>query len=105
MFEYMTVREMYEIVQAGVQMEMDQIEYVQLQGWIRTNRHNGQIGFIELNDGTYFKNCQLVYDSSLQNHVEVSKCLTGTALTVTGKFELTPNMKQPFEIHVKEDIR
>ncbi|MBR5795566.1 MAG: asparagine--tRNA ligase [Erysipelotrichaceae bacterium] len=102
MFEYMTVREMYEIVQAGVQMEMDQIEYVQLQGWIRTNRHNGQIGFIELNDGTYFKNCQLVYDSSLKNHVEVSKCLTGTALTVTGKFELTPNMKQPFEIHVKE---
>ena len=104
MFEYMTVREMYEIVQAGVQMEMDQIEYVQLQGWIRTNRHNGQIGFIELNDGTYFKNCQLVYDSSLYNHVEVSKCLTGTALTVTGKFELTPNMKQPFEIQVKEVV-
>jgi len=104
MFEYMTVRELYELVQAKVEMEIDGIEYVQLQGWIRTNRHNGQIGFIELNDGTYFRNCQLVYDSNLANIDEVSKCLTGTALTVVGKFKLTPEMKQPFEIEVKEVV-
>ena len=71
MFEYMTIREMYEIVQAGVQMEMDQIEYVQLQGWIRTNRCSGKLGFIELNDGTYFRNAQLVYKSELKNFDEV----------------------------------
>ena len=104
MFEYMTVRELYELVQAKVEMEIDGIEYVQLQGWIRTNRHNGQIGFIEFNDGTYFRNCQLVYDSNIANIDEVSKCLTGTALTVIGKFKLTPEMKQPFEIEAKEVV-
>ena len=104
MFEYMTVRELYESVQANVQMEIDGIEYVQLQGWIRTNRHNGQIGFIELNDGTYFRNCQLVYNSSLKNVDEVSRLLTGAALTVTGKFKLTPELKQPFEIEVTEIV-
>lgn len=104
MFEYMTVRELYEMVAADVDMEVDSIEYVQLQGWIRTNRHNGQIGFIELNDGTYFRNCQLVYDANLKNLQEVAKCLTGTAITAMGKFKLTPELKQPFEIEVKEIV-
>ena len=104
MFEYMTVRELYELVEANVRMELDAVEYVQLQGWIRTNRDNGSIGFIELNDGTYFRNCQIVYDASLTNRAEVSKYLTGTAVTVTGKFKLTPEMKQPFEIHATEVV-
>ena len=87
MFEYMTVREMYEIVQAGVQMEMDQIEYVQLQGWIRTNRHNGQIGFIELNDGTYFKNVQLVYNKGDESYDTCASLNTGDAVNAFGVFK------------------
>ncbi len=104
MFTFMTVRECYELVQEGTAIEKDQIEYVQLQGWIRTNRNNGSIGFIELNDGTYFKNCQIVYSSSLTNQDEVSKYLVGTAITVTGKFKLTPENKQPFEVEATEVI-
>ncbi len=104
MFTFMTVRECYELVQEGTTIEKDQIEYVQLQGWIRTNRNNGSIGFIELNDGTYFRNCQLVYTSSLPNQDEVSKYLVGTAITVTGKFKLTPENKQPFEVEVTEVV-
>ena len=102
MFEFMTIRELYEMVRSNDPMRMDGVEYVQLQGWIRTNRSNGQVAFIELNDGTYFKNCQLVYTHELANFDELSKCLTGTALTVTGKFVLTPEMKQPFELHLTE---
>ena len=60
MFEFMTIRELYELMHAS-RMEIDSIEYVQLQGWIRTNRCSGKLGFIELNDGTYFRNAQLVY--------------------------------------------
>ena len=67
MFEFMTVRELYEIVFSGSHVELDSIEYVQLQGWIRTNRCSGKLGFIELNDGTYFRNVQLVYDVDLKN--------------------------------------
>ena len=102
MLEFMTVRELYELVQAQNQMEMDSLEYVTLQGWVRTNRDNGSIGFIELNDGTYFRNCQLVYTKELADYDKVSHYLTGTALTVTGKFKVTPQAKQPFEVEVTE---
>ncbi len=75
-------------------------EEVCLQGWVRTNRDNGTIGFIELNDGTSFANIQLVYSSDIADY-EVCKALrTGCAVTVTGRLILTPEMKQPFEVHV-----
>ncbi len=102
MFEFMTIRELYEIVLGGSHVEIDSIEYVQLQGWVRTNRSSGKIGFIELNDGTYFHNAQLVYSSDLKDFNEVEKYTTGSALTVMGKFVYTPQGKQPFEIQVKE---
>ena len=104
MFEFMTIRELYELITSGNNMALDGLQYVQLQGWVRTNRYNGSVGFIELNDGTYFKNCQLVYSESLANYQEVAKALTGTALSVTGKFKLTPEMKQPFELELTEVV-
>ena len=91
-------RELYEMAIAGSQMELDQLEYISVEGWVRTNRDNGSIGFIELNDGSYFKNIQIVYNPSLENHEEVSKLLTGSSINVIGKFVLTPENKQPFEI-------
>lgn len=102
MFEFMTVRELFEITLNGSHMEIDGIEYVQLQGWIRTNRCSGKLGFIELNDGTYFRNAQLVYKQDLVNFEEVSKYPTGAALTIVGKFVLTPEGKQPFEIQITQ---
>ncbi len=98
----MTVRELYELTNTGTDMEKDQIEYVYLQGWVRTNRSGKNVGFIALNDGTYFKSAQLVYSDELSNYAEVSKYLTGTAISVTGKYVVTPDMKQPFEIQVTE---
>ena len=91
-------RELYEMATNASQMELDQLDYVSIEGWVRTNRDNGAVGFIELNDGTYFKNIQIVYEPSLENHNEVSKLLTGSSIRVIGKFVLTPENKQPFEI-------
>ena len=103
MFEFMTIRELYELAFNGDAIEKDSIEYVELQGWVRTNRDNGSIGFIELNDGTYFKNAQLVYfKDSFVGYEEASKYSTGSALTVMGKLVFTPEGKQPFEIQVKD---
>lgn len=102
MFEFMTIRELYEIIISGSHVELDSMEYIQLQGWIRTNRSSGKLGFIELNDGTYFRNAQLVYDVELKNFKDIEKLNTGCALTVTGKLKLTPEGKQPFEILVTE---
>ncbi|MFV0380596.1 MAG: asparagine--tRNA ligase [Anaerorhabdus sp.] len=102
MLNFMTVRELYDLVNKNDTLALDQIEYVQLEGWVRTNRNSGSVGFIELNDGTYFKSCQLVYNNELKNFDEVTKFLTGTALGITGKFILTKNNKQPFEIQVTQ---
>ena len=104
MVSFMTIRELYEMVADGNSVELDQIEYVQLQGWVRTNRSNGSVGFIEFNDGTYFRNCQLVYNFDNKDFATIEKYLTGTALTVTGKFIMTPDNKQPFELQLKEVI-
>ncbi len=103
MFEFKTVRELYEICLSGNQMEKDGLDLVNIEGWVRTNRNNGSIGFIELNDGTYFRNAQIVYDiSKLENFAETTKYITGFAISVTGKVVLTPENKQPFEIQATE---
>ncbi len=99
MFEFMTIRELYEAILSNQPMETDSIEYVELEGWVRTNRNSGKIGFIALNDGTYFRNAQIVYvKENLKNADEVAHISTGSSLHVTGKFKLTPGAKQPFEI-------
>lgn len=77
-------------------------ETVTLKGWIRTNRSNKNIGFIELNDGTQFKNIQLVYDRDLENFIEVEKFSIASAISVTGTVVVTPSAKQPFEILAQE---
>ncbi len=102
--EFVTVRELYELSHSKSLAQLDSLEYVELSGWVRTNRDSGKIGFIEFNDGTYFKSIQLVYDASLENYDEVAHYNTGTALTVSGKLVLTPDSKQPFEILLKEVI-
>lgn len=102
MFEYVTVRELYELTLDRDELEKDNLDYIELQGWIRTNRNNGSVGFIELNDGTYFRSAQLVYDKDNKDFEKYSKYGTGCAITVMGRFILTPDNKQPFEIHVKE---
>lgn len=102
MISYMTVRECYDLIQYGTEVELDSIEYIQLQGWVRTNRQGKNVGFIELNDGTYFRNAQLVYEASLEDYDTIGKYAIGTALTITGQFKLTPDSKQPFEVLVTE---
>ena len=53
--------DLYDIIVFGDEAEKANVNEVELEGWVRTNRDNGSIGFIEFNDGTYFKNVQLVY--------------------------------------------
>ena len=101
----MSIRELYELTSQGTKLEKDQVEDVQLQGWIRTNRSGKNVSFIALNDGTYFLNAQIVYSAdTLSNFAEVGKYLTGTAVSVIGKYVETPGNKQPFEIQATEIV-
>ncbi len=69
-----------------------------LNGWVRTHRNSKNFGFIELNDGTFFKNIQIVYDEETTNFEELSKITIASAIKVSGTLLLTPDAKQPFEI-------
>ena len=75
---------------------------VLVKGWVRNNRNSNKFGFIELNDGSFFKSVQVVYEEEfLDNYEEIAKSYVGSALAVTGVVCLTPNAKQPFEIKAK----
>ena len=68
-------------------------------GWARTIRDMKTFGFIELNDGSCFRNLQVVMDAgALDNYKEIAAQNVGAALIVTGVLVLTPQAKQPLEV-------
>ena len=78
---------------------------VEVGGWIRTLRSSKTFGFIELNDGSFFKSVQVVFeDGKIDNYTEVSKLGVGAAIIVKGTLVLTPEAKQPFEIKADEVV-
>ena len=94
--------ELFDIIVNGDKDEKENVKLVELEGWVKTNRDNGSIGFVEFNDGTCFKNVQLVYNKEAKGYEVLTSLRTGAAIKVIGEVVLTPEMKQPFEIHVKE---
>jgi asparaginyl-tRNA synthetase len=77
---------------------------IAIEGWIRTIRDSKNFGFIELNDGTYMKNVQVVFESHLENFEEVKKYSTGSAISVKGILVMTPDAKQLFEIKATQIV-
>jgi len=67
-------------------------------GWIRTQRESKKFAFIELNDGSCFKNLQIVYGDDLANFSEVVKYPLGSALKITGTLVPSPAAGQPIEL-------
>ena len=76
---------------------------VTVRGWIRTNRSSNKFGFVEINDGSFFKSVQVVYeDAVIDNYESIAKAPIAAALLVKGTLVLTPEAKQPFEIKASE---
>lgn len=76
-----------------------------VRGWIRQNRSSNKFGFIALNDGSFFKPVQVVYESDkIGNFDEISKANLSAGVLVRGVLSLTPDAKQPFEIHAEEIV-
>lgn len=71
---------------------------VKIGGWVRSLRDSKTFGFIDLNDGTFFKGVQVVFDDTMENFKEITKVGVGTSLIIEGTLILTPNQKQAFEI-------
>lgn len=70
-----------------------------IKGWIRTSRASNMFGFIEINDGTCFKNLQVVIEKqNIDNFDDVCKYAISSAVEIEGLLVLTPESKQPFEL-------
>ena len=73
---------------------------IRLAGWIRNLRDQKQFGFIDFNDGSFFRNVQIVIEpGGIDNFDDVVHFGNGSSILVAGKLLLTPEGKQPFEIH------
>ena len=90
--EYSLVKELYKNI------DLYNGKSVKVSGWVRTLRDSKTFGFIELNDGTFFKNVQIVFDDTLENFEEIKKLPISSSIDVIGNFIKTENAKQPFEI-------
>jgi len=91
--EKLSVRELYKDSSSYADKK------VKLCGWVRTIRDSKTFGFIELNDGTFFKNVQIVFeDGRVPNFKDITKLTVGSSIIVEGEVILTPGAKQPFEV-------
>ena len=78
---------------------------ITVRGWVRQNRSSNKFGFIALNDGSFFKPVQVVYEAdAIDNYGEIAGLALSSAVRVTGTLVLTPEAKQPFEVHAKEIV-
>ena len=61
------------IKQLFVNKESFENQEIFICAWVRTNRSQAQFGFLNVNDGSYFENLQIVYDAKLANFSDISK--------------------------------
>ena len=91
--EKVTIKDLYRSTEKYID------KTVEVAGWIKTVRDSKAFGFIELNDGSFFNNLQIVFNDKLANFEEVRKLTISSSIIVNGKVVKTENAKQPFEIH------
>ena len=75
---------------------------VELSGWVRKIRSQKNFGFIELNDGSFFKGVQIVFDTNLPNFDEISRLSISSSIIVKGIVVKSQGAGQNFEIQAKE---
>ena len=91
---YTLIKDLYTTLPAA------DIEHLKVSGWVRTIRESKAFAFVELNDGTYFRNLQIILEADrLPDYAETVRAITtGAAIEAEGRLVLTPDMKQPFEL-------
>ncbi len=76
---------------------------VEVAGWVRSVRDMKNFGFVTLNDGSCFRDLQVVMRrDALDNYAEVASAGVGSALIVRGSLQLTPDRPQPFELQATQ---
>jgi asparaginyl-tRNA synthetase len=90
-----TIKQLYRATAAQLNKE------ISVAGWVRTARSSKEFGFIELNDGSFFKGLQIVFDNQLSNFGEVENISVGSSLEISGTLVESPAAGQAFELKAK----
>ena len=83
-----------------LEVESFENKEVVLEGWVRNNRSQSNFGFIDFNDGTYFKNLQLVYDNNLSDFDSIGHIRVGSSVRVKGIVVTSQGSGQSYEVKV-----
>ena len=74
-----------------------------VKGWVKTVRNQKTFTFLEVNDGSSFKNLQIVLEPSIEGYDKLcQKLATGVAVAATGPIVESPGQNQNIEMHPKE---
>jgi len=95
---YTRIKSLYRESQAFLNKE------VLVAGWVRTVRSSGDIAFIEINDGSFFKGLQVVFDNKLDNFADLEKVAISSSLEITGVLVESPAAGQPFELKASKIV-
>jgi asparaginyl-tRNA synthetase len=93
--ENVTVKQIFRETESYLNKE------IKVSGWVRTIRDSRTFGFIEINDGSFFKNLQVVFDDLLSNFSEIIKYTISSAIIIEGDLVESPGSKQPFELKAR----
>ncbi|MBN2069419.1 MAG: asparagine--tRNA ligase [Opitutales bacterium] len=74
------------------------METVQVRGWVRTKRDSKTFSFIEINDGSCFKNLQVIVDAAIPDSSKLSEISTGASVVVEGALVASKGGGQAWEV-------
>lgn len=95
---YIAIKQLYRQTETYLQQE------VTVGGWVRTARSSGDVAFIELNDGSFFKGLQVVLNRDLDNFSTLENINIGSSLEVQGTLIPSPAAGQPFELQARQVV-
>ena len=78
---------------------------VKVSGWVRTVRDSKTFGFIEINDGSFFKNLQIVFDDTLANFEDICKLTISSSIDVNIIATAAPEYPLQKKRHTMEYLR
>ena len=71
---------------------------IEINGWVKKIRSQKNFGFIELNDGTFFRGIQVVFEEGMENFEEISKLTISSSIKVAGIVVESLGKGQDYEI-------
>ncbi|MXR44163.1 asparagine--tRNA ligase [Mycoplasma hyopneumoniae] len=89
------------INEISIHPELYNQKKVLIQGWITNIRGNLKIIFVELNDGSSFKNLQCVLKKEFIDFDKIKNLALGVAVEISGIFSNTPERQQFGEVLVE----